>query len=185
MYALALKRIGVVSSTQIERRAQAGATRLKLAGTMGAKKERITRTGSRMAWIMLSDVEGSFEVTLFSEVLGRSRELLAEGTALLVTADVKIEGESLRITASDVALLDEAAAKAGASLRVWLDRTEAVPHIRALLEREGRGKGRVTLVPKTGFERNLDVVLPGGFNVSPKLAQAMKMVPGVERVEDV
>ncbi|HEY1858513.1 DNA polymerase III subunit alpha [Acidocella sp.] len=185
MYALALKRIGVVSSTHIERRAQAGATRLKLAGTMGAKKERITRTGSRMAWIMLSDIEGSFEVTLFSEVLGRSRELLAEGTALLVTADVKIEGEALRITASDVVLLDEAAAKAGASLRVWLDRTEAVPHIRALLEREGRGKGRVTLVPKTGFERNLDVVLPGGFNVSPKLAQAMKMVPGVERVEDV
>jgi DNA polymerase-3 subunit alpha len=152
---------------------------------MGAKKERITRTGSRMAWVTLSDVEGSFEVTLFSEVLGRSRELLSEGTALLVTADVKIEGEALRITASDVALLDEAAAKAGASLRVWLDRTEAVPHIRALLEREGRGKGRVTLVPKTGFERNLDVVLPGGFNVSPRLAQAMKMVPGVERVEDV
>ena len=43
----------------------------------------------------------------------------------------------------------------------------------------------MTLVPKTGLERSLDVVLPGGFNVSPKLAQAMKMVPGVERVEDV
>ena len=70
MYAVALKRLGVVSSTQIERRAQAGATRLKLAGTMGSKKERITRTGSRMAWITLSDVEGSYEVTLFSEVLG-------------------------------------------------------------------------------------------------------------------
>jgi DNA polymerase III subunit alpha len=185
MYALALKRLGVVSSMQIERRAQAGATRIKLAGTMGAKKERITRTGSRMAWVTLSDVEGSYEVTLFSEVLSRSRDSLQEGTALLVTADVRIEGEALRITASDVALLDEAAARVGSSLRVWLDRTEAVPHIRALLEREGKGKGRVTLVPKIGLERNLDLVLPGGFNVSPKLAQAMKMVPGVERVEDV
>jgi hypothetical protein len=29
------------------------------------------------------------------------------------------------------------------------------------------------------------VVLPGMFNVSPRLAQAMKMVPGVEWVEDV
>jgi DNA polymerase III subunit alpha len=185
MYALALKRLGVVSSMQIERRAQAGATRIKLAGTMGAKKERITRTGSRMAWVTLSDVEGSYEVTLFSEVLSRSRDSLQEGMALLVTADVRIEGEALRITASDVALLDEAAARVGSSLRVWLDRTEAVPHIRALLEREGKGKGRVTLVPKIGLERNLDLVLPGGFNVSPKLAQAMKMVPGVERVEDV
>jgi DNA polymerase-3 subunit alpha len=185
MYAQALKRLEVVASGSIQRRAEAGASRIKLAGTLAAKKERITRTGSRMMWATLSDVQGSFEVTLFSEVLGRSREILEEGTALLVTADVKMEGESLRITASDVTLLDAAAAQAGAGMRVWLDRTEALPHIRALLEREGRGKGRVVLVPKTGVERSLDVTLPGGFNVSPRLAQAMKLVPGVELVEDV
>jgi DNA polymerase III subunit alpha len=185
MYAVALKRLGVVPSASIEGRAQAGATRVKLAGTVGAKKERITRTGSRMAWVTLSDRQGSFEVTLFSEVLSRVRDILTEGTALLVTADIKMDGESLRITTTDVTLLDDAASKAGASLRIWLDRTEALPHISALLEREGRGKGRVTLVPKTGLQRDLDVVLPGGFNVSPRLAQAMKMVPGVEMVEDV
>jgi DNA polymerase-3 subunit alpha len=185
MYAVALKRLGVVPSAQIERRAQAGASRVKLAGTVAAKKERITRSGSRMIWVTLSDTQGSFEVTLFSEVLGRVREYLTDGTALLVTADIKMEGESLRITASDVTLLDDAAAKAGASLRIWLDRTEALPHIRALLDREGKGRGRVTLVPKTGLDRDLDIVLPGMFNVSTRLAQAMKLVPGVELVEDV
>jgi DNA polymerase-3 subunit alpha len=185
MYAVALKRLGVVPSASIEGRAQAGATRVKLAGTVGAKKERITRTGSRMAWVTLSDRQGSFEVTLFSEVLSRVRDILTEGTALLVTADIKMDGESLRITTTDITLLDDAASKAGASLRIWLDRTEALPHISALLEREGKGRGRVTLVPKTGLQRDLDVVLPGGFNVSPRLAQAMKMVPGVEMVEDV
>jgi DNA polymerase-3 subunit alpha len=184
MYATALKRLGVVSSAAIERWAQTG-SRIKLAGTVTAKKERITRTGSRMMWVTLSDMEGSYEVTFFSEILLRSRELLSEGTALLVTADVKIENEALRITAQDVTLLDEAASKAGASLRIWLDRTEALPHIRALLEREGKGRGRVTLVPKMGLERNIDVILPHTFNISPKLAQAMKMVPGVEMVEDV
>jgi DNA polymerase-3 subunit alpha len=185
MYAVALKRLGVVPSGSIERRAQAGATRVKLAGTVAAKKERITRTGSRMVWVTLSDLEGSFEVTLFSEVLGRVRELLAEGTPLLVTADIKIENDALRITATDVSLLDDAASKAGAGLRIWLDRTEALPHIRALLDQEGKGRGRVTLVPNTGLAGNLDILLPGGFNVSPKLSQAMKSIPGVEMVEDV
>jgi DNA polymerase-3 subunit alpha len=175
----------VVPSSAIEQRAQAGATRVKLAGTVAGKKERITRTGSRMLWVTLSDIAGSFEVTLFSEVLNRVREFLSEGTALLVTADIKMEGESLRITATDVVLLDDAASKAGAGLKIWLDRTEALPHIRALLDREGKGRGRVILVPKTGLQRDLDIQLPGGFNVSPKLAQAMKMVPGVELVEDV
>jgi DNA polymerase-3 subunit alpha len=184
MYAVALKRLGVVASSAIERWAQAGA-RIKLAGTVTAKKERMTRTGSRMMWVTLSDMHGSYEVTFFSEVLGRCREMLSEGVALLVSADVKIENEAVRITAQDVSLLDDAAARAGAGLRIWLDRSEALPHIRALLEREGKGRGRVTLVPKMGTARTIDVVLPGNFNVSARLAQAMKMVPGVELVEDV
>ena len=45
--------------------------RVKLAGIVVATKERITRTGSRMAWVRLSDGGGSFEVTCFSEVLAR------------------------------------------------------------------------------------------------------------------
>ncbi len=185
MYGAVLKRLGVISSARIDALAQGGGGRVKLAGIVSARKERVTRTGSRMLWATLSDLDGSFEVTLFSEVLNRVRDILGEGTALLVTADVKMESEALRITATDVCLLDEAAAKAGAGMRIWLDRTEALPHIRALLDREGRGRGRVALVPKTGGERTLDVVLPGGFNVSPRLAQAMMLVPGVELVEDL
>ncbi|HQT47526.1 MAG TPA: OB-fold nucleic acid binding domain-containing protein, partial [Acidocella sp.] len=185
MYAVALKRLGVVSSSRIEPRAQAGATRVKLAGTVSGKKERITRTGSRMMWLTLSDMEGSFEVTLFSEILTRVREQLVEGAALLVTADIKIESESLRITAIDLTPLMDAAAQAGASVRVWLDSTEPLAQIRTLLTQEGRGKGRVTLIPNTGLDRKLDIILPGGFNVSPRLTQAMKLLPGVAAVEDV
>jgi DNA polymerase-3 subunit alpha len=185
MYATACRRLNVVGSGQIEKRAQAGATRIKLAGIVAAKKERITRTGSRMVWVTLSDIEGSYEVTLFSEVLGRVRELLVEGQALLVTADIRLENETLRITAAEVEPLDTAASRTGGGLRIWLDRTEALAPIRALLDREGKGRGRVTLVPKTGLQRELDIILPGGFNVSVKLAQAVKLVPGVELVEDL
>ncbi len=184
-YAQALRRLGVVPSNQLEARAQSGAARVKLAGSVVNSKERITRTGSRMAWIRLSDSGGSYEITVFSEVLGRARELLVAGNSVLVTADIKLEGEALRITAQEVAPLDQAAAQAGAGLRVWLEKTEAVPHIRALLDREGRGRGRVVLIPRLGRDQDVEIVLPGGFNVSPRLAQALKSLPGVERTEDV
>ena len=108
---------------------------------MVATKERITRTGSRMAWVRLSDASGSCEVTLFSEVLARARDAVADGANLLVTADLRLEGEALRITAQDVVLLDQAAAAAGASMRVWLRETAAVPHIRDLLDREAAARG--------------------------------------------
>jgi DNA polymerase-3 subunit alpha len=138
-----------------------------------------------MAWVRLSDSGGSYEVTFFSEVLSRSRDILQPGNSVLVTADLKLEGESLRITAVDVAPLDQAAAQAGAGMRVWLQKTEAVAHIRALLDREGKGRGRVVLVPRTEDEQDVEITLPGGFNVTPRLAQALKIVPGIERIEEI
>ena len=184
-YAQALRRLGVVPSNQLEARAQGGAARIKLAGSVVNTKERITRTGSRMSWVRLSDSGGSFEVTVFSEVLSRCRDMLAAGNSVLVTADIRLEGEALRITANDVTLLDQAASQAGAGMKVWLEMTDTVEHIRALLTREGRGRGRVVLIPRLTDRQDVEIALPGGFNVSPRLLQATKMLPGVERVEDL
>jgi DNA polymerase-3 subunit alpha len=184
-YAQVLRRLGVVSSNRLEALAQAGPSRVRVAGSIINSKERITRTGSRMAWVRLSDGGGSYEITLFSEVLARSREFLTAGVSVLVSADIRIEGEALRITAQDVGSLDEAAAKSGAGMRVWLERTEAVAHIRALLEREGKGRGRVILVPRLDATQDVEITLPGTFNITPRLAQAMKTLPGIGRVEDL
>ena len=58
-------------------------------------------------------------------------------------------------------------------------------HIRALLTREGKGRGSVVLIPRIGPHEDVRLALPGTWQVSPRLAQAMKAVPGVERVESV
>jgi DNA polymerase-3 subunit alpha len=184
-YAAVLKRLGVVPSAEIATRARAGGTRLKLAGTVVASKERNTRTGSRMAWVTLSDSAGTYEVTLFSEVLSRARPLLEEGTAILVTAEARLENEALRLTANDLESLERAAQDVGQGIRLWLETTAAVEPIRTLLAREGRGKGRVVMVARTGQGQEVELALPGFFAVSPKLMQAMKVVPGVAEVEPV
>ncbi len=183
-YGPLLRRLGVTPTNRLEQAAEAGLSRVKLAGCVVNTKERTTRTGSRMAWVRISDGAGSCEVTLFSEVLGRARDALANGTAVLVTADLRTEGGGLRITAQDLQALERAAAENAAGMRVWLRETAAVPHIRALLAREGRGRGRVVLVPRLDEAQDLEVTLPGTFAVTPRLAQALKLVPGVERVEE-
>ena len=184
-YAPVLKRLGAVPSIRLEGLAQGGTTRARVAGCIVASKERSTRTGSRMAWVRMSDAHGSFEVTVFSEVLNGARELLKTGAPLLMGVELKLEGESVRITATDCRGLDQAASDAGAGMRIWLDRTEAVPHIRALLAREAKGKGQVTLVPRLDAAKAVEITLPGRFLVGPRLTQALKMIPGVERVEEV
>jgi len=95
-----------------------------------------------------------------------------------------MEGEALRVTANEVTSLDQAASSVGGAIRIWLDRTEAVAHVRTLLQREGGGRGRVVLIPRLGEGQDVEIALPGGFSLSPRLAQAMKALPGVARVED-
>jgi DNA polymerase-3 subunit alpha len=184
-YAGTLKRLKVTASSQIEACARAGIGRVKLAGAVIGRKERSTRTGTRMAWVQLSDAAGSFEVTLFSEILGAKRDLLEEGGMLLVTADLRRDNEALRITAIDVEPLDHAASKAGAGLRVFVERQEALAHLRTVLERERGGRGRVVLTPHLAKGHSIDIALPGGFNVTPRLAQAVKMISGVAEVAEL
>ena len=184
-YATVLRRMQVVSSTSLEARAQGGDARVKLAGSVINSKERITRTGSRMAWVRMSDAVGTFEVTFFSETLAKCRDLLVAGSSIMVTVDLRMEGESLRVTAVDAVSLDAAAQQSGGGIRIWLARTEAVDHIRNLLHREGKGRGKVVLIPRIEAEQEVEITLPGSFNISPRLAQAMKALPGVERIEDV
>ncbi|MBW6397574.1 DNA polymerase III subunit alpha [Roseomonas sp. HJA6] len=184
-YRKALQRLGVVGSAQIADRARSGASRLKLAGTVVNSKERTTKTGSRMAWVRLSDAQGGFEVTFFSEILNRSRDLLVEGNAVMITAEARMEGEALRLTANDIEALEKAANGVAGGIKLWLDDLAGIDPIQALLTREGRGRGRVVLVPRTGPGQEVEVALPGGFNIGPRVMQAMKVLPGVSAVEEI
>jgi len=184
-YKPVLARLGVIPISRIAERSKAGSARFKLAGTVVNTKERPTKTGSRMAWVTLSDASGSTEVTLFSEVLARGRDLLAEGNAIILTVEARLDGEMLRLTAQEIEGLERAAQNVGQGIRLWLEGAAAVDPIRTLLQREGQGRGRVVIVARTGAGQDVELALPGGFNVSPRLMQAMKVLPGVADVAAV
>ena len=185
-YAGALRRLDVIPSSLIAARASAGIGRVRLAGTLISVKERPTRTGSRMAWARLSDSGGSFEITLFSETLARARDLLQPGASLLASVDLRLEGETLRLTAHEIEALDAAAGALASGIRIRLTSGDALAELREVLGRERGGKGRVRLVPRLSeTEQEVEITLPGGFNVTPRLAQALVLLPGVERIDEV
>ena len=182
-----LRRLQIRGTGDLERAMDEGQTRVRIAGCVVDRKERPTRTGGKMAWLRLSDAAGMTEITLFSEVLSRRRDLLGAGRAVLATVDLKREGEALRVTAVDVVDLEQMAAEAdGATMRVWVREEAALAPIRAVLARAGRGRGRIVLLPRTqaGSSRPVEVRLPDLYKVTPVLAQALKSLPGVLRIEE-
>jgi DNA polymerase III subunit alpha len=185
-YGRSLERLGVVRFADLPARlAGGGSTRYKLAGIVVGRKERTSTRGSRFAFVQLSDASGVFEVTLFSEVLSQSRPLLEAGQKLLVTVDVRAEEESLRLTAQRIEALDGVVAHAAAGLKVFLGGIDALAPLRGLMQRETGGRGRVSVVVSVAPAREVEIVLPGGFRISPHVRAAVESLPGIRDVHDI
>ncbi len=190
-YAKSLEKLGAVPYARLIEMAQAGdpPSVAKLAGTVIGRKERRNAKGNKFAFVQLSDASGIYEVTVFSEALAQSRDLLddaAETNApVLVNADVRIEdGESIRLLVRSFATLDSAAARSTRGFRIFLGGDEAIGPLHGLLDREQGGHGTVDLVVPWG-EREAEVRLRTTIPTAPAVHRAIKSIPGIVHVEEV
>src|SRR5260370_32011387 len=119
-YPAALKRMGVQSWAEFARAVRAGASAGRVAGTVVARTERRTRTGSKMGIIELSDPTGHYEAVVFSEGLQQFRDVLEPGAAVLLTLSAELQGEDVRARIQMAEPLDQAAAKLSKGLRIFV-----------------------------------------------------------------
>jgi DNA polymerase-3 subunit alpha len=184
-YGRALARLGVIAAANLQRHLNGGGnTRVKLAGVVTGRQERMTSRGTRMAYLTVSDASGQFEVTLFAEVLNASRELIEGAAPILVTAEARTDEEQLRLTASSIESLDKAASAATAGLRVTIGDDKPLPMLRELIKGESKGRGRIILVARMA-DREVEAHLPGAYALSPALINAVRATPGVLEVREV
>lgn len=184
-YGKSLERAGIIRWTDLPAALAANSsTRFRLAGIVLGRKERTSARGNRFAFVQLSDSSGAYEITLFSEVLGQARGLLDSGQPLIVTVDVRREEENLRLTAQKVEPLDTVVAQAAAGLRVFVSEIEALPRLKNVISRESGGRGRVSVVLDLPM-REVELALPGGFRIDPKIRAAVKSLPGILDVHDI
>jgi DNA polymerase-3 subunit alpha len=184
-YGKSLARVGVVRFAELqERLAAGGSTRYRLAGIVIGKKERSSSEGRRFAFVQMSDATGTFEVTVFSEVLAQSRELLDSGKPLLVTVDIRADDDALRLTAQRIEPLEKIVAQAAAGLKVVLGEAAALGAFKSLLKGEAGGRGHVNVVVPLPT-REVEIALPGGFRIGPQVLSAVQRLPGVLSVQEI
>ena len=183
-YKDALKRLGVMTYAAFAKGARAGRTSGRLAAAVLDRTERRTKSGSKMGIVMLSDPTAQFEAILFSEGLARYRPILESGARVLVEVKAGVEGEELRLRIETVELLDDAAARIGHSLRLYVNDVSALEPVARCLD--GAGDSQVSLIAALGpLGREVEIKLPGRYRTTPEIAGAIKAVPGVMAVEMV
>jgi DNA polymerase-3 subunit alpha len=182
-YDRTLERLGVSSFADLCARSATASGRRKLAGIVIGKQERTSRQGNRFAFVQLSDASGVFELIVFSELLARHRELLESGQPLLVTVSVdsRDDGEPPRLTAQELAPLEQVAAEASTRLRLFLSDQAPLDSLKTVLGRDARaaGRGRIALILELDGGEEAEMELPGTYQLSSRLRQAIKAIPGL------
>jgi DNA polymerase-3 subunit alpha len=178
-YQASMEKLGVITYRSLVARAAGG--RCKLGGIVIGKRELNSRKGSRMAFVQCTDTSGVFEVTAFSEILSRARELLDSSDPLLFTLSVEWQAgnEEPRLTLQDIEPMEKVAARSTAGLRLFLEQTASLESVKRLLERDEPGRGRVYLVLDLDEDQEIELELPVRHRLSAPTRQALKAIPGV------
>ncbi|MBT8408318.1 MAG: DNA polymerase III subunit alpha, partial [Alphaproteobacteria bacterium] len=183
-YKKSCQRIGAVDWADVLAGRVRGDAAVKLAGIVGARRIINGRRG-KLAFVQMSDATGAYEITVFSELLAASRDLLEGGVPLLVTAGIQKHEDNYRVTAMNIEPLDEAAANAAAGLRIFLRETDPVEALAGVFKDHGtKGRGQVTLVLDTD-DREIEVLLDRQYRITPAMRNAVKSISGVVDVHDI
>ncbi len=156
-----------------------------LAGSVIRRLDRRTKDEKRMAHIGFSDASGMFEAVCFQEVLNQGGQHLEPGKAVIINAATRWDGDDLKLQVVSVQSLDEASAQTGAGLRIFIDSERPLKSIGERVKGHP-GRGLISLIfPVENGEREVELELPGRYAVTPALRGALRVVNGVQEVEEV
>ncbi len=168
--------------------AEGGAEAFRMAGIIRRKQERASaKNGEKFAFVTLSDPTGEYEVLFPPESLRRCRDVLEPGRAISVKVRAKANDGEVRFYGDDAEPIERALEGAAASLRIHLSpRSTEIEALKKRLETAASGRGgEVTLIAGMEGGREIELRLPGRFNLDAALRGALKTAPGVMYLEDV
>ena len=191
-YATALKRNGVLTLDEVVGKAKAGPFVAKMAGVVANRQERKSARGNRFAFLQLSDKTGSYEATLFSDVLEKSREYIETGSKVLLTAEASLESDQIKLLARSITPLDAGISNVDAEgMRIFVNDENAISSVASVLD---QSKDQVKLGAKGPiYLRLINPSLPGeveidlgeSFPINPQIRGAIKSLNGVVEVEEM
>jgi DNA polymerase-3 subunit alpha len=185
-YVNALTRLMVTPGDRLRQVAASGeGGRLRLAGVVASLQERVTER-TRFARVMVSDHAAQFEVTVFSELLSQTRELLQGSAPLYFEADARVDGDNLRLTAQRIQKLDDVADQTRAMVEIRVEGPAVALKLKPMLERRATTGARIRLVvPVPGEGDEAVLVLPEDYLLTSGQRLDVERLAGVLAVRDL
>ncbi len=155
-----------------------GASAGRLAGIVTSLQERKTKKGKAMIIITLSDISGSFECLVFSELIEKYSGLLQIGKLLIVDveADKRPDSNSLRLLSAKE--ISNEGKKVKQHLTIFTNDKKCLSSIKQQLKAGGQGRVSFVVIREAG-KREYELSLAQTYQLSKELAGGIKALEGV------
>ena len=191
-YKSAFKVNQILTIEEVEAKALSGPCLVKIAGVVVGRQERKSARGNRFAFVQLSDFTGNFEVTLFSEVLEKSRNNLESGARIILTVEASLEGEQLKLLCRSIANIDEAiSTDTSHGIKIFVEDKKVLPSIISVLDQASENKKIVSKGPihlcliDSGLPGEVELDTGLNCDTSPQIRGAIKSLDGVLDVQEI
>ena len=191
-YKSAFKVNQILTIEEVEEKALSGPCLVKIAGVVVGRQERKSARGNRFAFVQLSDFTGNFEVTIFSDVLEKSRNNLESGARIILTVEASLEGEQLKLLCRSIANIDEAiSTDTSHGIKIFVEDKKVLPSIISVLNQASENKKIVSKGPihlcliDSGLPGEVELDTGLNCDTSPQVRGAIKSLDGVLDVQEI
>ena len=148
----------------------ASGSEASVGGIVTDLRKRKSKKGSWWGSFQLEDLEGQIEVLAFPKAFEQFQSLLENDRAVLITGRVESEEGRVRLSADEVASLDDLREKKAESVQIRLDAAELDDTLIARLKRAVEDhRGDVSVY--------LEIVRPGDFRLVARVEPTLRVTP--------
>lgn len=181
-----LERLGVKPLGRLESMMQdTSFLKIKVAGVLIKKQERIAKSGNKFAFLQISDPTGVEEIMIFSETLAAARDMLQVGTNLLVELEVQSKDDQIRMLGQSIRLLDQALQDKSRQTHILMRSTEHIAQLKHILDGDGHGLANIFVTVHIDPKKAVEIKIPGQWKLTPDTMNAIQNLSGIESVRDL
>lgn len=172
-----LKKWRVTSSHELEK---TSSTQTNVIGVPTLFKHRMTKTGKKFAFLGLSDAFGSYEVTVFSELIDQTRTLVEQGDPLFISISMRRDAEgTLRLTANNLKPLSQIADKVEGPVRLHMRALDMIEKLKTFLEEKPKGSQEIFLLWETDKGERVEIMLPDRYKLTARDVEELRSYSGI------
>ena len=187
VYSNSLKRLRIKNCQDVLTNIKTGdSIKATVAGCVESLQKRISKSGSKYAFLNISDTTGNVEGMLFSDALAKYEDTINTGCPLLVkiTITKQTEEDNPRIQINSVRTIDEAIAEQAKGLIITISNISAVNEVKKILYTDRRGTNKVYIEPELE-DWEVSIELEGGYAFADNMMLTrLKNIPGVASVKE-